>query len=512
MTTKPDFHDLWRTAPNAALARTLEVALKGDLDAVWSSFEAWPDPPPWGLTLTRTATITVVGFGTSTCTTAARNMSLFDAAAAALEVDLDETPGPPTDAEMRRTDSMAKGSSNGVVAVRRAGWTAQRDAFFQKVLDWTARQPQDQDPVVTPLQRLLDALVWRTRWDEPVSQMLHSHADTLLVHAGEIRDVPSRLFQQGRMPLLRQVLQAVPPENQAGPFLVGLLQELTNGNLGADSAHEKLWKQAWEEVRDFTAEHMHGQVPVGPRQQAALDDLKLLADKAQDSQGLVVMSLRWWLKKALDERVLWPQGMVQALVAMEDERLRCGPGECWQTGKQEFGGRLVNAKIEPLLDLAVQSCCEPVLRRLADKVADKLDTCTLNPLWKPKERFIAFDKERFVQCNQLLLQLGLDLDVLRPDDLNPRQDFTGDLLRSYAPLHLVAVSGQPWSIEAMMALMELGADPRTLDHSQRDSVELFKTLQSDEAAENWASVVRSWLARRSALEAVQALDLDALRP
>lgn len=322
----------WEIAPQAALGRALELALKGDLDGVFQAVRSWPDPPPWPVTDRRTVEVDAayermrrVG----ATKVPIRLIGLFDVLAIALDARRDLAEGPPSSAARERIELRPQAD----LPHQAPEWTPQHSAFWRDAVQWALTQPSTPDRFTSPIQQLFQAVVQRTRLDGLADDLLAHHADAILRSPGEIRDVLPDLHKQGRISLAQRIIarmmlaECTSDADGSYPEASIKLFAFTANRLtdpkGGNETPAQFWGPAWTAARTAAAADQDpDNTPLGDEQRAAIETLGNLGDRLYKTTLLAVFALRHVLEVSKSNNMHWQRSWVTSLIDLADRGLR----------------------------------------------------------------------------------------------------------------------------------------------------------------------------------------------
>lgn len=493
-----DPSELWKNDPLLTMSTAFEAALAGLPYKVLNFVRSWPADAPWSIEEKKDFDVVVrMGNTTSTGRYRARGVSLLDIAAASLEFDRASQPGYPSATSYNTFTEMVGGRErprNGLT------WTQERAEHWRDIVAAVALAPIQSDKNIA--QELLLSTIRCSRWDVAAEDVLQQTASSGHIDGKTTNATLKILAEQGRHAILCSLLEQLPPENNPSS-LVDLATTLQNT---AHGGQDRYWKEAHAEAATLFLHHPMGDAPIGPEQQLALKPIDLMATRFGMPE-MAIYALRNYLDSCQKSNRPWQEGFVTEALRIVDQTQ--GPNKTpWAVDSKSTAG-IRNAKVLPLVGLAIEGACEPALMRLSENLRSMLDSAEFNVLWKPEKLRVA-SGERVIACTRLLVDLGLELNELRPHKTIGANEPSPN--KSYAPLHYAALNTQPDRLATMVALMEMGADPLFKDHSGRPPEELLMTtLANQEDQDSWNAAARSWAAKRTALAAIEELGL-APRP
>lgn len=485
--------DQWAAEPAQAMTAALEASLSGLNHKLHRYLSASPSNSQWGIADQKDVDLQArMGSTSSFGRYRAKDISLLDIVASSLEFDRASQPGPPSTISYNWFNDLGSGRARPRYGL---AWTNERLEHWAQVSDSIALISSRTDAPVLP--QFILSLARYSRWDKPLEEMIDIVSGDQLTDAKNVSATLQSLAKQGRYEPMAQLLQKVPQNTLVGvlPDLADALQELD------DRGAFRYWGRAREEDSTLFLNHPMGDAPLGPVQALALEPIELACVRTGSAE-IAVHALRNYLSTCQGTTRPWQEGFIDKALEIIDRSLQLN-GDAWPTGEKRTTAGVRNAKIAPLVTLALEEACAPVLARLPDHLHALLDSAELNVLWKP-EKLRQASGERVAECTRLLVNRGLDLNTLRfHTSIGASQP---SCLRTYAPLHYAALSNSEDRVKTMIALLEMGADPALKDHAGRTAEGLLvDTLASEEAQRSWSAASRSWAAKQSALSAIEEL-------
>lgn len=232
-------------------------------------------------------------------------------------------------------------------------------------------------------------------------------------------------------------------------------------------------------------------------EQAVIDCVRHIAKCSAEKQGDVILRLLLaTLQYAKKNAQAWNRALVKSLVADYDEML--GTGGDWGHDLQarSIRGCDNTPVLWTLLHTALEQRVSCVLDKLqtfftAHRRGCELDLIGLDAPWATMPAAVPVDLDDLRATTRFMIDAGCQVafDARRGD------------VRLTTPLHLVAQTQHPQRLDALVALMDMGFDPRVKDRRRRT----VRALLPDQLKPDWDVAVRSFEARREARAALQSL-------